>query len=171
MILQILVAFVGTVSFSVLFNVSRKHYLYCGLTGSVGWLFYLVVFQVSGLVISATFVASVALSILSRWLSVWRKTPTTVFLLCGIFTLVPGAGIYYTAYHLFMNNNVIALMKGGEAIKTALAIALGIAVVYSLPAKLFGWSGSISQGDMMNKKGLASQEKCKPEKRGIFSEL
>ena len=63
----------------------------------------------------------------------WRKTPVTVFLICGIFPLVPGAGIYYTAYYFIMGDNAMALSKGIETIKIAVAIALAIVFVFSMP--------------------------------------
>ena len=61
----------------------------------------------------------------------------TVFLICGIFPLVPGAGIYYTGYNFFMGNDAMALEKGLETIKIAVAIALGTGIVQSLPPFLF----------------------------------
>ena len=118
-VLQIIMAFTGTVAFSVLFSVPKRHYLSCGLTGSVGWAVYLMISRV--------------------FLSVKYKAPTIVFLLCGIFTLVPGAGIYYTAYYLFTGAEQEAMMKGIETFKLAVAIALGIGVSYSIPAKVYGW--------------------------------
>lgn len=144
MILQTLMAFLGTISFSILFNVPRKHYIFCGLTGGLGWLVYLITLKTSSSEFIATFVATVVLTCVSRMLSVLRKTPTTMFLICGIFTLVPGAGIYYTAYHFFINDAVQAWAKGGETIKLALSISLGIASAFSLPASLFGWAGKSS---------------------------
>lgn len=60
-----------------------------------------------------------------------------MFLIAGIFPVVPGAGIYYTGYHIFMNNNVEAMSKGVETIKIAIAIALGIGIVVSLPRFFF----------------------------------
>ena len=58
----------------------------------------------------------------------------TIFLLPGIFPLVPGAGIYYTAYYLFAGRaGAFFASKGGETFKVALALALGIALVCSLP--------------------------------------
>ena len=66
-----------------------------------------------------------------------RKAPLPVFLIAGIFPVVPGAGIYYTGYHIFMNNNVEAMSKGVETIKIAIAIALGIGIVVSLPRFFF----------------------------------
>ena len=60
-----------------------------------------------------------------------------MFLISGIFPLVPGAGIYYTGYNVFMSDNAQALDKGMETIKIAVAIALGIGIVLSLPAFFF----------------------------------
>jgi len=144
MLIQTLMAFLGTISFSILFNVPKKHYIFCGLTGGLGWLVYLITLKISSSVFVATFVATVVLTCVSRMLSVLRKTPTTMFLICGIFTLVPGAGIYYTAYHFYINDAVQAWAKGGETIKLALSISLGIASAFSLPASLFGWAGKSS---------------------------
>ena len=88
-------------------------------------------------VVAASFFATVALAWFSRIFAFCRKTPVTVFLITGIFPLVPGAGIYYTGYHLFMSDNSQALLKGLETIKIAVAIALGIGIVLSLPAFFF----------------------------------
>ena len=57
----------------------------------------------------------------------------TIFLLPGIFPLVPGAGIYYTAYYFLQGEQELFASKGGETFKVALALALGIALVCSLP--------------------------------------
>ena len=85
----------------------------------------------------ASFFASVALAWLSRIFSFARREPVTIFLICGIFPIVPGAGIYYTGYHFFMSDNSLALSKGLETIKIAIAIALGIGIVLSLPRFFF----------------------------------
>ena len=57
----------------------------------------------------------------------------TIFLLPGIFPLVPGAGIYYTAYYFLQGEQELFASKGGETFKVALALALGIALICSLP--------------------------------------
>jgi uncharacterized membrane protein YjjB (DUF3815 family) len=136
---QVGAAFLGTLSFAILFNVPRKHVFSCGITGAVGWFFYQITMMVASSTGVATFVATVVLCAMSRLLSVRRRTPTTIFLVCGIFTLVPGASIYYTAYDLFMGYNQEAMTQGLNTVRLALAIALGISVVYSLPPSLFGW--------------------------------
>lgn len=137
MAVQLAVAFLATISFSILFHVPKKEYLFCGVTGAFGWLCYLLVYSFSNSVIWASFTAAVLLALVSRVFAVYRKMPITVFLICGIFPLVPGAGIYYTAYHFIMNENALALTKGMETIKIAVAIALGIVLVFSLPYSFF----------------------------------
>lgn len=138
-VMQILAAFTGTIAFSVLFSVPTVHCLLCGITGGFGWGIYLWAARTFHSPTAATFLATLFLTMLSRYLSVKKKTPTTVFLLCGIFTLVPGAGIYYTAYYAVMGDVAMTLFKGMETVKLAMAIVLGIGVAYSIPAKIFGW--------------------------------
>ena len=101
MISEILAAAVGTVAFSLLFSVPRIYYPYCGLIGGVGWLIYC---GLEGLLSTAeaTFFAAVGVIFLSRLFAVWEKCPVTLFLIPGIFPLVPGAGVYWTSYYIVM---------------------------------------------------------------------
>ena len=142
LLVEVLVAAVGTIAFSVLFQVNPRHHFFCGLVGGIGWLVYRLATEASGSAILATFVATLVLTACSRWFSTLRHTPTIVFLVCGIFTLVPGAAIYYSAYYLFLDEGAEMAYYAGMTLKLAVAIALGILVAYSLPAKLFGWRRS-----------------------------
>lgn len=89
---QLLAACVGTAAFSALFGVSKKYWLDCGICGAVGWGVYLAVMAAYQTPIIGTFAASAVLTMLSRCLAIQRKAPTILFLVCGIFPLVPGAG-------------------------------------------------------------------------------
>lgn len=136
---QTAVAFVSTVAFSIIFHTPRREWLCTGATGAIGWLVYLAAIGLDAGTVAASFFATVALTWVSRVFSFARKAPVTVFLICGIFPLVPGAGIYYTGYHFFMSDNSLAMSTGLETIKIAVAIALGIGIVLSLPRFLFTW--------------------------------
>lgn len=136
---QTAVAFVSTVAFSIIFHTPRREWLCTGATGAIGWLVYLAAMGLDAGTVAASFFATVALTWVSRVFSFARKAPVTVFLICGIFPLVPGAGIYYTGYHFFMSDNSLAMSTGLETIKIAVAIALGIGIVLSLPRFLFTW--------------------------------
>ncbi len=120
--IQTAVAFVATIAFSIIFHTPREQYVCAGLVGAFSWLIYIIY---------------VYFTYLARVFSFARKAPLPVFLIAGIFPVVPGAGIYYTGYHIFMNNNVEAMSKGVETIKIAIAIALGIGIVVSLPRFFF----------------------------------
>ena len=134
---QTLVAFLSTIAFSIIFHTPRREYLWTGFTGGVGWLVFLLCEHFGWGVVVASFFATVALAWTARLFAILRRTPVTVYLICGIFPLVPGAGIYYTGYHFFMSDNSLGLAKGLETIKIAIAIALGIGIVLSLPWQLF----------------------------------
>ena len=136
---QTAVAFASTIAFAIIFHTPSREYFFCGITGGIGWLVYLFCTGMGLGVVTASFFATVALAWFSRIFAFRRKAPVTIFLITGIFPLVPGAGIYYTGYHLFMSDNFQALYKGLETVKIAVAIALGIGIVLSLPPVLFSF--------------------------------
>ena len=120
---QFFLAAAGTLSFAILFACPRRCLPYCALVGAVGWLWYELL----------TLLAVIPLTILTRVFAITQKTPVTVFLLTGIFPLVPGAGIYYTAYYFIQNENALALAKGISTFKIAVALAIGISLVLCVP--------------------------------------
>ncbi len=137
MIGQIAAAAVGTVAFALLFGVPKKYYLYCAVCGGAGWWLYMLLGGYGATTAESTFFATVLVIVLSRFFAVWERCPVTVFLISGIIPLVPGAGIYWTAYYLVTNRLSLALSHGFEAVKAAVAIVLGIVVVFELPHRLF----------------------------------
>ena len=132
-LLQMGVAFLSTITFAIIFHTPRKEWLCCGFTGAVGWLVYVVCVHFGLDVATASFFATLALAWFARVFAFWRKAPVTVFLITGIFPLVPGAGIYYTAYYFLRNDRALCISKGIETLKVAVALALGIAIVCSIP--------------------------------------
>ncbi len=148
MIWELIAAFFGTIGFSVLFHVPTRFYPWCGLIGAVGWGVYAGLQGSIGMVM-ATLAATVAIVCLSRFFAVKKECPVTIFLISGIFSLVPGAGIYWTAYYLVVNEMSQASAKGIETLKVALAIVLGIVLVFELPQGLFR-IGTRSKKDKIN---------------------
>lgn len=142
---QLVAAFVGTAGFAVLFGVPRNYYISCATTGTLGWLLYLVLFRYAGFSpTEATFAATALVCFISRALAVIRKCPATIFLICGIFPLVPGGGIFWTAYYMVSEQFRLSLQSGLSAIKIVAAIVLGILVISELPGKLFASFSKLS---------------------------
>lgn len=136
--IQLLAALIGTTSFAVLFGVPRKYYLVSGICGMVGWIVYLLMVRcTSASVVEASCVATIAVAVSARTCAVLCKCPITVFLICGIFPLVPGAGIFWTSYYVVANQLGMAVDAGFTAIKITVAIILGIILVSEIPFKIW----------------------------------
>lgn len=136
-LIQFLISTIATISFAVLFTAPKKEVLCCGLTGAVAWTVYYALTQQNFHVVLASLIATFCLTILARCFAVVRKKPVTVYLLPGIFPLVPGAGIYYTAYYLFVGNTQMSGFKGLETLEIAGAIVFGIIFGFGIPQSLF----------------------------------
>lgn len=137
MLFQAIAAAIGVMAFAVLFRAPRRYYLDCGITGGIGWIIYLLVVQQGFSTAVASLASTLVLTILSRSLSVVRRAPVTIFLITSIFTLVPGAGIYYTAYYMMMDDIGMAAAKGLETLKVAGGISLGILLGMGIPKGFF----------------------------------
>lgn len=140
-IIEFIVAMFATVSFAILFNAPKREVICCGLTGALGWAVYYGMTHNSIHNVLSSLVATFCLTVLARAFAVIRKSPVTVYLLPGIFPLVPGAGIYYTAYYLFVGNTEMSGFKGLETLEIAGAIVFGIIFGFGIPQ---GWFHRLS---------------------------
>lgn len=135
---QLLSAFFGTMGFAVLFGAPRDQYFPASICGTICWAVYLAVLRYTGAsIIEATFAATVALALVSRFMAVDRKCPVTVFQICGLLPLIPGAGIFWTVYYILINQLSTAVTTGFTAIGMAIAIVMGLILINSLPGRLF----------------------------------
>ena len=133
LVAQFFLAAAGTWSFAVLFACPKRLLPYAALVGGIGWFFYELTVLLGADATTASLLAVIPLTLLTRILAIVLKAPVTVFLLPGIFPLVPGAGIYYTAYYFIQGNNPLALSNGISTFKIAVALATGIALVLGIP--------------------------------------
>lgn len=65
------------------------------------------------------------------------KCPITMFMIPGVFPLVPGASVYYMAYDLVIGKTGEAGESGLLALKIAFGIVLGITFAVSVPREAF----------------------------------
>ena len=91
--IQFLVSLLATLSFAVLFSAPRRELLFCGLTGAIGWMVYIISLDLHTNAAIANLIATFTLTLVARTLSVIRRNPVTIYLLTGIFPLlfVPAA--------------------------------------------------------------------------------
>lgn len=135
-ILHFVFGLLGTVAYCYLFHIPKKYYLSCGLIGGAGWLIYILIVR-SGLGDTfAALISSVFVALASRIVSLYMECPSTVFLYPGLLPIIPGGSIYETVYFIVANDTSAALMKGLTALKIAVAMVIGIVIIYEIPQRL-----------------------------------
>lgn len=127
--LQLLAAFMGTAAFSVVFGVPKQYYHVAGLVGMLGWFVYLISIYYTPLdVVGGTFLSTICVASISHYYAVKLKCPNIMLLICGIFPLIPGGGVFWSSYYMVSEQIPLALHAGFTAIKVTIAIVLGILV-------------------------------------------
>ena len=81
---------------------------------------------------SAYFISSALLMLLCEVFARISKRPAIIFLVIGIYPLVPGSGLYKTFLELFNKNYEKALVIGGDTIVNLTIMAVGIAFVSTI---------------------------------------
>lgn len=130
-------ALVGTMAFAVLFSVPSSLYLPCGVCGAVGFAMYAFLLSQGLSATVSIFFGTLIVGLLARFLAVYLRAPSTEFVITGIFPLVPGAGVYWTSYYLVTGELRNAMNSGFEAVKAAIAITLGLVIVFEIPNRVF----------------------------------
>ncbi|MGC7873334.1 threonine/serine exporter family protein [Desulfosporosinus sp. SYSU MS00001] len=129
---QIILAFVGSLGFSILFNIRGRKIWYAALGGMLAWVIYLL----GGLwlkgEITQYFISAIIVTFYSEICARIEKTPATTFLTAAIIPLVPGRALYYTMSYAINNRFVEFADYGSYTVSIAVAIAAGIMVASSL---------------------------------------
>lgn len=126
MLIQIMGAFLGIISVSVIYGIHRKFFMYCGLCGGIGWMIFLVLNRYVQEDAICIFWATLAVAWIAHIFARMLKAPVTLFLIPGILPLVPGIGMYRSVYNLIMVSNEMAGYYLTETLKAAGCIALAI---------------------------------------------
>ena len=126
-------SFSTTVAFAVLLQAPRKTLPISGIIGAVGWIVFLYVRREMG---SSSFYANICatliLSLLSELAARIFKQPATVFVIPGIFPIVPGLAMYNGMTRIIEKQYDLGMSLLLQAGMDASAIALGIMFVGSL---------------------------------------
>ena len=129
MMIQLIGAFIAVAAVAILVE-TPKDYLWCaGVVAVTGWLTYLLCCKYDVNQVLATFFSAVVITIVSHVFARILKAPVTVFLLAGIFPVVPGAGMYRIAYYLIAGDNKLVAQYLTTTLELAGVIALGNFVV------------------------------------------
>ncbi len=126
LMIQVLAAFIAVTACSIALFVAKKHLILCGLAGALGWLAYLICEQAGMTVVMKNFFAALVVALLAQSCARLLKAPVTGFLAAGILPMVPGAGMYQIAYHMFAGNQNLTSFYFTQTLQIAGVIALAI---------------------------------------------
>jgi uncharacterized membrane protein YjjP (DUF1212 family) len=99
-----------------------------GLAGAGGWLAYLLLFHLTGAMLTTTFVAAFIVGVASWGFARWQHAPVTLYVVPGILPLLPGLTIYNGMLELARNQDVRGLAILALALFLGGALAAGVAL-------------------------------------------
>ena len=138
-IIQLFVAWVGSLGFSLIFNPGKKTLLPATLGGMVGWGVYLLVEHFGAGIFLSTIAAAAFCQVYAEVFSRILKCPRTVIYIPAVVPLVPGGSLYYTMYYAAVNDWPRFMEYGAKTAQVAFGMAVGAsfvsAIVLLLPHK------------------------------------
>jgi len=132
MIEQVIVAFVASFGFGIIFNIKGIKLIFAAIGGGLSWFCYLYLNNNGISTILSLFISSIIFSIYSEICARYLKTPVTTLIICALIPLVPGAGMYYTMYETILGNVSGAVQLGLNTLASAGALALGVIFVSTI---------------------------------------
>lgn len=128
-VIQTLMAMLGAIGFSILFNVRRKKLVAAAIGSGISWIVYLVTYKLYEDKVFSLFCATIAMALLAEILARVMKAPVTILLVPMLIPLFPGSDLFYATSHLVQNNNMEGAAYLELVLKEAGAIAFGIILV------------------------------------------
>lgn len=125
-LIQLLMAYLGSLGFGILYNLRGKRLLFASLGGLLAWAVYLLVNMATPSPYPCAFAASVALTLYSELIARAIKTPITGLLGAAVIPLIPGAGLYRAVSALMLKNAELATQHGTYTLLFAANMAAGI---------------------------------------------
>ena len=138
-LVECIACFVGCVGFVFLFNIHGFGVLFCALGGAITWLVYLISMELGGNDLVAYFWSALFASAYSEVMARIRKYPAISYLVISIFSLIPGAGVYYTMNYAVRGMSERFAAKGLHTAAVAGVIAVGILLASTVVRMYLTW--------------------------------
>ncbi|MDO5136598.1 MAG: threonine/serine exporter family protein [Eubacteriales bacterium] len=130
--IQLFVAFFGSLGFAISFQLRSSLWLTASLGGCFSWGCYLLVMTLSGRTFVANLLAAIFAALYAELLAAWKRAPTTLFVIPSVVPLIPGSSLYYMMQAVVTGNTKEASAYGTQTLQSSLSIAAGICVVWIL---------------------------------------
>lgn len=129
--LECLYSFVGSLCFSIIFNIKGRKAFFAGLGGALSQGSYILLGLAFSGEITTYLFATIITAIYAEILARIEKSPATIFLVPSIIPLVPGGMMYYSMEFCIRGETTLFINMLLETLGVAGALAMGILVVSS----------------------------------------
>lgn len=131
-LLQLAAATLGSLGFSLIFNVRGRQLIFATLGGFLSWAVYLLLEPTGMSDVARYFISSVTITVYAEVCARLRRTPATVFLVSAAIPLIPGSSLYTTMVYAVHLNGPEFIRQGLHTLLLAGAISAGIILVSTL---------------------------------------
>lgn len=128
-LLQLAAAVVGSLGFSMLFNVRGRILSWCAVGGGIAWGTVLLVQLAGGTEFIGYFIASMTLAAYAEFLARRMHCPVTVFVATATIPLIPGGSLYNTMRFAMAEEWANFTMQGMSTLLYAVLISSGVLIV------------------------------------------
>ncbi len=128
MVIQVVMAAVGALGFSIFFRVNERNVLAATVGGAIGWIVYLAMFNLCDNLFISYFVASIAVCFWAEIVARILKAPSNIYLVPGIIPLIPGGSLFYTTKAIVEGDWQAFFDFGLDTVWITFGIAAGMAV-------------------------------------------
>lgn len=121
----IVISFLASLGFAIVFQIRGKDLLLAGLGGAVTRFFYIIFMAFIPYRLVYAGLAAIIAAIYAEILATLKKTPSTVFLYPSIIPLIPGDLIYYTIGGLILGQMDTFSTNGINCLLALVGISVG----------------------------------------------
>ena len=134
MIVQVLMAFGGSLGFGLIFHIRAKLLFPAAIGGLLAWCIYLICMRRIESAALASFLAAAFAAFYAELLARVLKAPSTLFFVPAVVPLIPGATLYYTVSSAVARDWTLFRHYGALTILYALTIAAGMCLAWAFCA-------------------------------------
>ena len=144
-LLNLVLGIISGIGFTTIINIPRRSILIAAMISGIGFLGYNLLVGEDYSKMTAAFVATVVIAVLSEISSRLFKDAATVFIIPAILPLVPGAGMYYAMLAIVEKNYELAGSLANEVFFMSGAIALALLATSSVMKMIFSVKDNIEK--------------------------
>jgi uncharacterized membrane protein YjjB (DUF3815 family) len=123
---HLIMSFIASAAFGIIFIAPAKTLFKCGFVGMVGWVVYIGITHYTMDSIFASVIASFTVAIISQTFAKVFKTPVIIFNVSGIIPLVPGGKAYDAMRQVVEGDFNAAIPLSAEVVLISGSIAIGL---------------------------------------------